>query len=432
MIFMKNKILRIILVFFISVLNSLPAYGIPSISRSSYSKQKEIQLNDSRLKYGEIENKVKAIQSKIYDLNVQIEPLQITAEKNKLEIEHNNLIIENTKKEIEQYKNQINQLDIELGQRAKAIYMSGDLEFTYLSFVLEAKSISDIFTRLEIVNKIIDKDRSAIKRIYEKKEDLNVKIGLLQEKGEEINKFYKDVQTDLKQLEEKKKEEEILVKEAKMEKGDFDLEYLSELEREAVSFQFNIIDNSESSLEMIRGAIKQLISIRDNQIKSEIVNKEVNEKIEKAKVLLEQKKLEEEDISEGKEKARHKKSNTLTQLGQGAFVGRVQEILNEAYKHIGKNYVWGATGVESFDCSGFTQYVYEHAAGMDISRTTYSQINIGKEVKEEELQPGDLVFPHPGHVGIYVGNGQMIHAPHTGDVIKVGPIGNFYAGRRIL
>jgi len=72
MIFMKNKILRIILVFFISVLNSLPAYGIPSISRSSYSKQKEIQLNDSRLKYGEIENKVKAIQSKIYDLNVQI------------------------------------------------------------------------------------------------------------------------------------------------------------------------------------------------------------------------------------------------------------------------------------------------------------------------------------------------------------------------
>ena len=76
--------------------------------------------------------------------------------------------------------------------------------------------------------------------------------------------------------------------------------------------------------------------------------------------------------------------------------------------------------------------MYENAAGIDISRTTYSQINDGQAVSQDQLQPGDLVFPHAGHVGIYVGNGQMIHAPQTGDVVKVGPVYNFYAGRRII
>ena len=76
--------------------------------------------------------------------------------------------------------------------------------------------------------------------------------------------------------------------------------------------------------------------------------------------------------------------------------------------------------------------MYNHAAEIDISRTTYTQINVGQEVSEDELEPGDLVFPHTGHVGIYVGNGQMIHAPHTGDVIKVGPLDEFYEARRIL
>ena len=112
--------------------------------------------------------------------------------------------------------------------------------------------------------------------------------------------------------------------------------------------------------------------------------------------------------------------------------GNAQAILNEAYAQLGKPYVWGATGSANFDCSGFTQYVYENAAGIDISRTTYSQINVGQAVSQDQLQPGDLVFPHAGHVGIYVGNGQMIHAPQTGDVVKVSPVYSFYAARRIL
>ena len=107
-------------------------------------------------------------------------------------------------------------------------------------------------------------------------------------------------------------------------------------------------------------------------------------------------------------------------------------ILNEAYKHIGKWYTYGASGPDTFDCSGFTSYVYRHAVGIEIGRTTYSQINAGREVSYSELQPGDLVFPHAGHVGIYVGNGQMIHAPQTGKQIQVAPVYKFWRARRIL
>ena len=100
-------------------------------------------------------------------------------------------------------------------------------------------------------------------------------------------------------------------------------------------------------------------------------------------------------------------------------------------KQLGKKYVWAKSGPSSFDCSGFTSYVFRNAAGVSLPRTTYEQINVGTPVAYSDLQPGDLVFPHTGHVGIYVGNGQMIHAPSTGDVIKVSSVYKFYTARRV-
>ena len=100
---------------------------------------------------------------------------------------------------------------------------------------------------------------------------------------------------------------------------------------------------------------------------------------------------------------------------------------------IGTPYVWGGESWEEggFDCSGYVQYVYRQL-GYRHSRTTYTQINDGIEVSRGDLQIGDLVFPHSGHVGMYVGNGQYIHAPQTGDFIKVSPISKFWRARRII
>ena len=67
--------------------------------------------------------------------------------------------------------------------------------------------------------------------------------------------------------------------------------------------------------------------------------------------------------------------------------------------------------------------MFRNAAGVDITRTTYSQLGVGTPVSYDELQPGDLVFTYgQDHVGIYVGNGQYIHAPQPGDSVKVSPV----------
>ncbi|MFI5666821.1 NlpC/P60 family protein [Streptomyces sp. NPDC051704] len=94
-----------------------------------------------------------------------------------------------------------------------------------------------------------------------------------------------------------------------------------------------------------------------------------------------------------------------------------------AYGAIGKPYVWGATGPGSFDCSGLTQAAWR-SAGVSLPRTTYTQINAGQRVSRDQLAPGDLVFFYSGvtHVGMYVGNGQMIHAPRPGSTVRVAPI----------
>jgi len=93
------------------------------------------------------------------------------------------------------------------------------------------------------------------------------------------------------------------------------------------------------------------------------------------------------------------------------------DIVEYAKQFIGVPYVWGGTTPSGFDCSGLVQYVYRHF-GINISRTTKTQINDGREVDRNHLQLGDLVFPTNGHVTLYIGNGQVLHAPQPGDRVK--------------
>ena len=94
-----------------------------------------------------------------------------------------------------------------------------------------------------------------------------------------------------------------------------------------------------------------------------------------------------------------------------------------AYKALGSPYVWGATGPNAFDCSGLTQAAYR-SAGISLPRTTYSQINAGPRIPRSQLQPGDLVFFYSGisHVGLYIGDGKMIHAPNPSAPVRIAPI----------
>ncbi len=106
------------------------------------------------------------------------------------------------------------------------------------------------------------------------------------------------------------------------------------------------------------------------------------------------------------------------------------EIMSIARRYLGAPYVWGADGPNTFDCSGFTMFVYNQV-GVSLPHSSRAQIGSGQRVSRGDLQPGDLVFfgSPIHHVGIYAGGGMMIHAPHSGDVVKISPMGRGdYAG----
>ncbi|GAA3644977.1 C40 family peptidase [Asaccharospora irregularis] len=115
-----------------------------------------------------------------------------------------------------------------------------------------------------------------------------------------------------------------------------------------------------------------------------------------------------------------------------------QAVLNLAYSKMGYPYVWGAEGPNSFDCSGFTSYVYRNAVGISIPRTSSAQSGYGTTVSKSNLQPGDLVFfstngtGRVSHVGIYVGGGNMVHAPSSGKTISVTSINSSYYTSRFV
>jgi peptidoglycan DL-endopeptidase CwlO len=105
-----------------------------------------------------------------------------------------------------------------------------------------------------------------------------------------------------------------------------------------------------------------------------------------------------------------------------------------AMQYLGVPYVWGGATPAGFDCSGLVMYVYAQL-GISLPHFAAAQYGFGTPVSRDQLQPGDLVFfDGLDHVGIYIGGDQMIHAPHTGDVVKIAPLsdGGSYVGARRL
>jgi cell wall-associated NlpC family hydrolase len=112
-------------------------------------------------------------------------------------------------------------------------------------------------------------------------------------------------------------------------------------------------------------------------------------------------------------------------------------VVSIAMRYLGVPYRWGgASPSTGFDCSGFVMYVFAQM-GVSLPHSSYAMMGMGTPVSISQLQPGDLVFfSGGGHMGIYIGGGQFIHSPHTGDVVKISSLSGYYTsnwsgGRRI-
>lgn len=402
---MKRRILSIVIAGVITITSMTPVFATPNE-----------EVKENQQKYEELNKKIDDIQGKIYSLNEQIAPLAEKVENNKKQMQDIEVEIENTNKEIDASKNEIEENEEVLGKRLRELYKSGG-QGSYLTLLFSAESFSDLITKIDSASRLVSIDKKIVKDLLDKKEKLDEKVASLEEKSNEIAKINEETNKILSDFEAKKKEQEVLIAQAQVEKEKFDAEYLSVSERSLVEYQIGVLGSS-SDISELQSAISQLRNIRDNQLKSPTVVEEVDNSIEAAKVKVEELQAQQEAANR-------------PHRGQASATGNA--IVDYAYGLIGSPYVYGATGPDVFDCSGFTSYVFRNVAGVEISRTTYTQINVGTPVSYGDLQPGDLVFTYGlDHVGIYVGGGQYIHAPQPGEGVKVSPVTSFYAARRVL
>ncbi len=158
-------------------------------------------------------------------------------------------------------------------------------------------------------------------------------------------------------------------------------------------------------------------------------------KLSKAQSLLNTLTAEERERMAKKQERADRASSDRVDLGNdSSSSSRAAAALSAAKGKIGSPYVWGATGPSSFDCSGLTSWAYQQA-GVSLPRTSQAQANAGSRLGQGELAPGDLVFFYDDlhHVGLYAGNGQILHAPKPGANVRFESINNmpFMFGTRV-
>ena len=186
-------------------------------------------------------------------------------------------------------------------------------------------------------------------------------------------------------------------------------------------------------IEQLRGAARvELSSLKARQAELTKHKKTITGKLDAARRLLSRLTAAERarigaDTGSGAARASRTGTGARDSLqGPGSATApnpRAAAAISFAYAKLGSPYVWGATGPDAFDCSGLVQAAYR-SAGISLPRTTYAQIGAGRRVSRSELLPGDLVFFYTGitHVGLYIGNGRMIHAPNPSAPVRVAPI----------
>ncbi|MER6018376.1 C40 family peptidase [Streptomyces anulatus] len=190
----------------------------------------------------------------------------------------------------------------------------------------------------------------------------------------------------------------------------------------------------QTKLTEARGLLSRLTAEEKARL-AELERKKEAEAKEKAAKLAARQAAEAKERAEAEEKAREEAakesgdgsgSGTGTDPGPGTgsgtdsgYAAKAEKVLAFARAQIGKPYVWGASGPSSYDCSGLTQAAWREA-GVTLPRTTWDQVEVGTRVATSDLKPGDLVFFYDdiSHVGIYKGDGMMIHAPKPGANVR--------------
>ena len=191
----------------------------------------------------------------------------------------------------------------------------------------------------------------------------------------------------------------------------------------------------QAQIEKDKEQIETDLAAAEGTLQAQLAQQEAEQAAEQARQQLEQQSLVTTTTTQAPVPVPAPSTAPSTPTANVASSANANAVIANAKQYLGVPYVWGGSTPSGFDCSGFVSYVYR-SVGISLPRTSSAQQNVGTRISLNQLQPGDLVFRgSPAyHVGIYIGGGQYIHAPQTGDVVKIAPFNpsKFSTASRIL
>ena len=345
--------------------------------------------------------KIQQVQTQRNDLENKVEMMDNQIEKIMSIIDINENNITKTQKDIKQDQIYIAKAEADIKEeqiifdkRMRVMYMNGSSG--YLDIILSSNGIDDFISRVENVKKIINFDQNVINDLKAKEVEINLKKAVLDKENTKLLSLRVDNKKKLATLTKQKSDQAVLVAKLNAQEDQYSAQLVT-----------------DQATEARQAAIAKQAAIARKAAAANIV---ALQKIRNAASI-------------------SSKTTTTTRItpSRGGAVFSSNSVIQYASNFLGIPYVWGGTSPSGFDCSGFTQYVFAHF-GVNLPRVSEDQQNVGTLVSRADLQPGDLVFfgTPAHHVGIYVGNGNMINAPHTGAVIRVQSLNSdFTYGRRV-
>lgn len=368
---------------------SVPAWATSKAEKEKQEAQKK--LDEANKKAQEAESNKSAAQNQVSKLSSDLTALLTDIKILETDMANKEVEIKKAESDYEAAKKEEEKQYAAMKKRIQYMYEKGDTE--YLDIFLQVKNMSDLLNKAEYVEGIYTYDRNMLITFQETKQKVaDYKSDLEEDKAEmEVMELeYKDQQTQLENLIATKKKE---------------------------------VSNFDSQLAKAK---------QDATVYAQTVAKK-NEEIRKAKEEEARKKAAEEARKKAEEEAKKKASSTkktpassnnnkytgpsASKSSGGTAEGRA--VADYGLQFVGNPYVFGGTSLTNgADCSGFVQSIYRHF-GYSVPRSSSEQRSAGREVSYSEAQPGDIIC-YAGHVGIYIGNGQIVHASSPSTGIKVG------------
>lgn len=414
-----------------AIIASSTLFGVVSpVYATPVSVETVQQIEAKQAEYKEIEAKINALHLDIDEIldEITIQMTKIEETNAKIsEVEANKAIIE---ADITVKQQELAIKEVEYGDRLRAMYKQGNNGV--IDAILGSESISDFVSRADAIIKIAKIDKAMLDEITEMKKNLEAQKEALQTEIAELVTLNEENNKNLAEVEVKKAASD--VKLAEMETIEAEIKKdLTLSESMLLSESEKTIKNSNSTISQLNAAIQELRAARSKVILPSIDDKIVD-LIEKAKDIVADKKAAEAAASAPK-------STTSTAPGKTYSVSASgNAIVNYAYNFLGIPYVWGGTTTSGLDCSGFTKLVYAHF-GVTLPRVSRDQAKVGTYIPISQAQPGDLVYfgqTNVTHIGIYIGNNQMIHAPSPGKSVMVSSMSwhinnyNIVGARRVI